>query len=297
MCKTLHMTVLLFASSLYLVIGGAIIIGSAATFFTKYGKILTPFYAGLTLSGGAVIFLMSIVGFMAACKERKKCYLTLFMLFDFLLLIMTVVAAAMFFHYEWVLHEAAKVDMDGDVRSGLATLDSVSTKAVKTVVDNAFAACDGRTTYATGTYTFDCQDTQFSFLGENVNMCLLSPSATNATAGSGFYECYDTTNWPSTPTPVTDANLLQVLNQPKGIFCACAETIVDRFLGHFKYTKYIDIALGAFFLLVFISCCYLCCTAKKNSEDDSDGVQLRQGWSAGSVTAPKKRQDAYIARP
>jgi hypothetical protein len=54
--RSLHAAVLGIAATIYLVLGLAFIAASAATFFTAYGQIFTPIYAGSGMAAGVVIF-------------------------------------------------------------------------------------------------------------------------------------------------------------------------------------------------------------------------------------------------
>jgi len=314
--KTLHTLILLITSTLYLLLGLAIVIGSAATFFTKYGDIITPLYAASSLGGGLVILGVSVIGFKAACS-RKKCMLGTFMVLDVLILVGAVASSALMFEYERVLNIAAESNLDDDVTHGIATLSKARANVVRTVVDNAFEACDGKTTYNAGppgVFEFTCQDTQFSFLGNNVQGCLAD--GVNATAGSTFDECYNSPYWVETPAlvnpPDPNQNLLAVLNRPKGIFCACSATIVNKLLDNFRYAKYVAVGVCVFLFLVFISCCYLCCCAKAVPEESQQAeltpVGPGRGWSAGGsvgsapIQTKQKRgasrnDGAYLARP
>ena len=187
--KTLHTLILVTASSLYLLLGLILVVGSASTFFTDYGKIITPMYAASSLGGGLVILGVSVIGFKAACS-RKKNLLGTFMVLDIVLLIVAIVSSALMFEYEHVLDIAAESNLNDDVAHGIATLSKVRTDVIKKIANNAWTACDGQTVYNSGTFTFSCNATQ---VGTTPAICVVRPAASPATM------CFSSYRPPSLP--------------------------------------------------------------------------------------------------
>lgn len=314
-CTTLNATVLGVAATIYLVLGLAIIAASAATFFTPYGQIFTPIYAGSGIGAGVVIFLVSVIGYLAACR-KGSCWLGLYMLFDVIIIGLIILAVVFMFRYEDVLKVAGEVNLDGEVQSGLATLGSWETTVIKDVVTNAFNACKGNTTILNATedtFAFSCSASDFETLGNTVNTCV--SGGVNATNGTLMNSCYNSANWDAgVPLymPATVDNVLPVLQTPKGLYCACSDALMNDFiLEYIAWFKYTGIGIAVFFLLIFLSCCYLCCCAPKPPDSDGAAIQFNssqpQGWAAGGgVSSGQKgygksgkygQDSAYIAKP
>lgn len=137
-----------------------------------------------------------------------------------------------------------------------------------------------------------------------------------------FYDCYHANAgvWPmKTPLtrPIDMYNLLPVLQNPKGLYCACSSKVMEDFiLKYLTVTKWVAIGVAVFFVLVFIACCALCCCCKKKEQEETKEANIQfSGWSAGgaasnstvgygpasgkkaSVSKHKQPQGAYIARP
>lgn len=304
---------LIVASVIYLILGIALIAASTATFFTVFRDIITPLYATAFLGLGLVIFLVSIIGFMAA-RGKRKCWLALFMFFDLLIFALFVAAVVIAFWYEDVLKLASEVHVDTQIQAGVNGLTTWQTEIVETLVTNTVNVCNGTTALHPApppVYDFSCSnpDGIMQELAKEIDGCVASPI--NATAGTFFYGCYLSTAWNETtplPQPPTDANLIPVLNTPKGVYCACAATIMNDFILRYVYVfKWVGLGVAVFFLLIFFSCCHLCCCAAKDKDEETRAIEFtQQGWSAGNVSAysqkntGKKRggyNDAYIARP
>jgi hypothetical protein len=308
-CSTLNATVLGLAATIYLIIGLVFIAASAATFFTPYGEIFTPIYAGFGIGIGVLIFLVSVIGFLAAC-QKGKCWLGLYMSFDLLIIVLIIIAVILMFRYEDVLRLASDAGVDGAVTGGLAALTEYETNLIKDVVTNAFTACEGNTTVAdatTGSFNFKCDDSYFNLLGESVNTCV--SNGVNGTVGSIMYTCYMSDKWVQTDSdgdrvnltqPATTENVLPVLQTPKGLYCACSSTIMNDFiLKYIGVTKYVGIGIGVFFILIFLSCCYLCCCAPKPQEKE-ERVEFTGGYAGQPQVATQggyntKKKGGYNA--
>jgi len=323
LCRGLNAFVLFLAATLYLILGLALVAAAAATFFTSYGEIFTPLYAGSSIGVGVGIVLVAIVGYCAACRQ-KACWPGIFMFFDLIVIVVIVAVSVLMFRYEEVLKVAGDVGIESNVNSGLSALNKFETQTIRNVVQNTFGACNGTTTLnetlSPPRFDFSCADDDFDVLGTVVDKCVstASMSSYNVT----FYDCY-TANvdvWPM-KTPLAKnfdvRELKAVLQSPKGLYCACSSKVMEDFiLKYLTVTKWVAIGVAVFFLLVFIACCYLCCCAKKKLKEETKEANIQfSGWSAGgaasnstvgygpasgkkaSVSKHKQPQGAYIARP
>jgi len=308
----LNRLILVLAATLYLLLGISLIAAGTATFFTVFGKIFTWVYAVSFIGLGVAILLISIAGYIAACRKSKKCWLGIFMIFDLIVMVLFIVAVVYMFRYEDVLKVASKANMETEIESGVAGLDAVSTDVIEQLVTRTFDTCQANTTMVASpppVYNFTCENRNniMQELSKVVSNCVIEP--VNATEGTSMYNCYHSTLWNETTTlyqPWTTASLLPVLNTPKGIFCACSSAIINEvFLPYINIFKWVGIGVSIFLLLIFLSCCFLCCCVPKPKDDDNKMVEFTprnqpQGWSAGSnIGASQKGRghQGYIARP
>ena len=138
LCRGLNAFILFLAATLYLILGLALIAAAAATFFTSYGEIFAPLYAGSSIGVGVAIVLVAIVGYCAACRQ-KACWLGIFMFFDLIVIVVIIAVSVLMFRYEDVLKVAGDVGIQGDVNSGLDALNKFETQTIRNVVQNVRA--------------------------------------------------------------------------------------------------------------------------------------------------------------
>lgn len=294
--KGLADTILGVASTVYLLLGLIIIAGGLASFVTPQGKAIVPgIYAAGGLVVGFLVFLLAIAGYAAICaKKWYRCFLGTFMAFDLVILVACVAIAAVMFSFEQSMDLAAKANVNGVVTAA----DSAAMKAVKDMVISTLNACDGTAVPRQGVasrFTFSCSAAGFSFIGTAVNMCLTaspldttgSTSAAGVATGSPYYQCYEGKDqqaraaWvPKFPiTPPAPA-----VGSPKGVFCQCSSALMDQLKPYMDYIKWVGIAIVVFFGLVFLSCCYLMCCAKRAPKEQpmgGGGVQFTNVGSQG----------------
>jgi len=317
------------SGAIYAILGLAIIVASAATFFTAYGDIFEPLYAGIGLGGGVVILLIGIIGMVAACK-RGVCWLWVFTLWTFLLLIAVVASVVVMFKYEELLKEASKVNAEGGVIKAQDVVSSSATAAVRELTYNTFDACNATTLAAAAPYeyTFRCTDSDFQNLGNILNdVCYIrdtSPLMVNASVGSAFHQCYTgeyLKGWRATVSLGTSdpstGLVLRVLNTPKGLFCACSSTFInDYILPYVKNAKFVAVGVLVFFLVAF-ACCVAqicrrgCCGGKEKErlqekqgkQERLDAIQLTYPNDRSTKVRSQKMMNAqlggggYVARP
>lgn len=325
-------TFLGLSATLYLIIGIAIVAAAASTFFTPYGKILTPMYAGVFLGGGCALFLIAVVGYVAACRKRSersglqgaRCLLWIFTILTFLMFVLSIVAVIFMFDYEKILHGAAKVSVDETTE----TIGDTSTEIVKNIATQAFDGCEADVTVPSPAeptvFQFHCNNTYFKTLTTTINSVCFAESAVNASAGSLFEKCYagddllSESKWPepaNAPLPTTypasanppAAAVLGALRTPKGLFCACASALLEDYvLKYLNFAKYVVIGVCLFFLIVFASgihqlCHRGCCgeprdDALGSSERNLSQVQM-QYHQHGSRKAKRGQNDDFLYRP
>lgn len=322
------------SATVYLILGIAIIGVAGSTFFTEYGKILTPMYAGAFLGGGVVLFVLAVIGYLAACRKRDKhtgvqgarCLLWIFTVLTFLMFVVSIIGVIFMFDYEKILAGAAKANVDLDAAT--ESLSDTSTTVIKDVTTNAFDACDANVTAmgvdptsGYGFFQFRCENTYFKTLSTTINSACLATGAVNASAGSLFADCYagellSESSWPvpenaplpEVPDPPTPSTVLATLNTPKGVFCACSsELLRDYVLKYLKFAKWIILGIAAFFMIVFFSCIHQlckrgCCGPKEAPQRDHGDIQMRyhqgNGWQAGGSQKAKNRGGGdFLARP
>jgi len=312
----------------YAILGLAIIVASAATFFTAYGDIFEPLYAGIGLGGGVFILLVGIIGMLAACK-RGVCWLWVFTVWTFLLLLAVLVSLVVMFRYEDLLKEASKVNAEGGIIKAEDVVSSSATAAVRELTHNAFDACNATTlaTAAPYEYSFRCTDSDFQNLGSILNdVCYTTDNAplmVNATVSSAFHQCYTGDYLKGWRAPVSlgstsnpsSALVLRVLNTPKGLFCACSSTFINEYiLPYVKNAKFVAIGVFVFFFFAF-ACCLAqifrrgCCGRKERERlkekqgNRMDAIQLSYPDDKNKKVRSQKMMNAqlggggYVARP
>jgi hypothetical protein len=329
-CAHLSNTLIVVASTIYLLLGLITIGVAASTFFTAYGQILTPVYAGSFTGGGASLFIIAVIGFTVANNKKIQGTrvqgglrpLWIFTFLTFFMMVFTVVTLCIMFNYEQVLGIAAQANVVGSTTTAVEAIGTHGTTFVKTLSVNMCSACSPsvNTTSANYDYTFACSNREFMRLGGIINnTCLIDPpiitdSGDFAKWGS-FYTCYggDMMNelvWVKpTPLPenvasVTEDDMLAALRTPKGVFCACSSQILTEFiLPYFAWVKYIMTAICVFFFFVFVSCIHQlctrgCCTSPRAREGS---VEMRYHQQGGGASNGKKNQqrnrDEFLARP
>lgn len=333
-CGCLSNTLVGFCSSLYLILGVSIVAAAASTLFTPLGQIVTPTYAWALIGGGLAIFMIAVIGLCAACDSKQRVRLVhLFNLLTLIMVVLSIAISVAIFQYEDVLKLASRAGGEtgeravaGGIANAQSAIDSAGTSVIKTLATNAFRACDANVSYSSATaYHFTCGNSDFGFMDDTIDAAFVGLNAMgglNATQGSMFYHCYvaeDGTfpTWPGedidgNAIALTSATLLTVLNTPKGLFCACSDVLIDKYiLPYLAWAKWVAIAVCVFFLLVLAACIHQickrgCCGGKKELQDPNDpkalqmsNIQMTYPPPGGNNKkgAQRLNDGGYIARP
>ena len=328
-CKScMANSVIMTCATIYLILGIVVMAAAGATFFTEYGKIIPPLYAGAMMGGGAVLVFLATLGYCAGCKSRDedtgrqtgRVYLFFFTLLTFIMFVLTIAGIAYMFAYENILHTAANANVD--INAVENAVGDFGTTTLKTLATSTFVACDANVTMATAsTFAFTCENSGFSLLEATINTACLpsinTPFSSTENSTALFADCYseDLFNlalWPA-PLAVPGHSMLSVLNTPKGIFCACSSEILDNYiLAYMGYAKWVLIGIALFFFAVFFACCHqfykrggcFCCW-KPTPKADPNGVQLSYGArgidpnanAPGGKSKKGAKSDMFLARP
>lgn len=104
---------LFVASTIYLLLGGGIMVASGAVFFTSAKDIIPPLYAGAAMSVGVLIFVVSIFGYVCACaKKKQKCLLATFMIMTVILIAICMGLTIAVYVFEDMLVTAGSIGAD-----------------------------------------------------------------------------------------------------------------------------------------------------------------------------------------
>lgn len=133
-----------------------------------------------------------------------------------------------------------------------------------------------------------CRDVDFEFFGTAVTKCFShTPLTGNAT--SRFGQCYDGANaaataaWPPpTPFGATAAELVNVAESPKGIFCKCSQTFMRLMRPYISYIKWAGIAVMLVFAAVLFACVILWKVKGANQSKHTRGGSIAEDeakWS------------------
>ena len=222
---------------LYILLGVLILVMAAATLFTPFGQIITPFYAASGIGGGITITMIGFVGLFAVCDSEHVGRLWLFTLLTLCMVIGTIAATVVMFQYETLLRAAALAGGQGgatqvrvDVSHVTHAVSVETTQVVRELATNAFVACNASiiATNVPDEYNFDCANGYFDDTASMINASCMMPEsyAVNLTVGSVFHRCYDGptfASWP-VPTPLNasssgspsgSSSILAVLNTPR----------------------------------------------------------------------------------
>lgn len=262
-CQSIAHTIIVTASILYILFGSVVVAGGAAAASTPQGKaLITPLYAAGTITIGAVILALGCFGCVASCSKTKKFRVCLgvFMTFDALILIATLVICAVAFKYEDSMDIASRADISVDV-SGAR---NEAMKAIREMVEKGVYACVPEATPVNALnnkFSFKCLDIDFDFLGAAINTCYESSGPFDTRAGTVFTACYEgaEAEWPA-PSPRYDLDYVAI--SAKGIFCKCSQSMMQLIRPYFNYVKWVAICIVIFFAAVFVACAYLCCAKK-----------------------------------
>jgi len=169
--------------------------------------------------------------------------------------------------------EGSALDFNEDLRKRSS---EATTDFIQTLSTNAFRACGGtvvvagaaaNASYVLGdelgsgspalegsSFTLRCNNDASNMLGSIGNTCLVGKTI-NATVGSRYHDCYNGTWFPSWPAlhPIPPYGLVDSLNTPKGLFCACSTTFIEDYaLWLTRCSTYFLISAAVFFFVVLL---------------------------------------------
>lgn len=274
-CRCSSVLLIVTSSLIFVALGLAVAALSIAGMVTAANLVVPTWYSGISLGVGLVVVLIAVFGFAGVCSRRRRCFLTIFTLFTFLVFAMSSAVCGVV----WASSQAVEVARSQNFVD-LDSWEKTVSESLRTLVTDTWGACDA-TISPTGEaemYSLSCGNADYASVQTFVNQnCLAGP--VDASASSAYYECYADTSWwapASTSSGEVPTDPDTTLDSPKGIFCQCSDEIVDFFNQYFTLGKWIAIGVSVFFLLVFIACLYTCCCGGKSNAD---------------------RQGAYLARP
>ncbi len=133
---------LFVASTIYLLLGGGIMVASGAVFFTSAKDIIPPLYAGAAMTIGVLIFVVSIFGYVCSCaKKKQKCLLATFMVMTVILIAICLGLTIAVYVFEDMLMTAGSIGADAPDKGsqmtqqliGNPTLQQGAKEAMKSV--------------------------------------------------------------------------------------------------------------------------------------------------------------------
>lgn len=286
------------ASIFFLLVGLVVIAANIASLVTFVGELVPKSVAYAGLGVGAAIALVAVAGFVSICaKSHKRIWLSTFMTFD--LLVFLVLAVLAFFTFK--SNGALKELNDAAFTNVTDAMQTEVSKAVMNGVSSTYAACQADVSPAApfvstaGRYFhLTCNSTQWSMFASIVNDNCMAPEYAVldfAAKPTNFLECFvDQSFWSAEKNgyvgPTTWLHVGQMVDTPKGVFCQCYQTLGDIFNEYFTIIAWSCVGVAAFFGLVFLASCYLCCCAKPAAEEDSRLAYNPYGPSGGYVARP-----------
>lgn len=273
-------TLLGVAATIFLLIGLGMIAGSVSVFFTFVKDLVSPFVAASGIGIGVAISLIALMGFMGICKRtNKKFWIGSFMLFD--LIVLLALGTVVFFMI--FTADAMKLARDQSFLNITSTQLTVA-KSLIGGVEKISNGC-GSQIYPLyeQVYEVNCSASSYMAVATLLNTgCFGSghPVHLNETE-SIVSTCYrdGIPGW-DLKVPYNSAYPVEMVNTPKGIFCQCTDTLTDFFLDYMVLCQIIGICVVAFFFIVFVACCYLCCTKDEAFEDDPGSELAYKGYLA-----------------
>jgi len=104
-CSSLSL--LLISALFYTLLGAGIVTLGVLALTLPWAKIIVPdWYAGVTIGVGALILFVALFGYLAFCRKKNKCSISIYMLFCLLLCCTTVASTVVLFRYSDALHLA-----------------------------------------------------------------------------------------------------------------------------------------------------------------------------------------------
>jgi len=268
------------SAALYMLLGITITGGAIAAMVTHAKDVVPMWYSGVMLGVGLIIVIAAIVGFLAICRKRQtKCWTGIFMVLTLLVLCMSVIFTGVAWKTEEALEAANNqnfVDISG--------IEKKAAESLKSAFVTTFNKCEAEVHLKSGTtdhYFVECDDDDLEFIEDAINKACLSDSVAIT---SDYIECYSDDSWWAHEEGVNARPLWLPpaegsINTPKGLFCQCADEVVDSISKYYSVGKWIALGVCVFYLLVFISLCYLCCGVKTFEEEKLTELKVENYWT------------------
>jgi len=289
-------------ATLYFLIGIAILAASiyALTGFLK--DLVPPLVSGSGIAGGVIIALIACTGYAGiCCSQRGKCWLSVFAVFDFLVLVATIAITYFMFNSTSTIQALSTSDFS----DAYTTTDQIISNTIRSGYSATFLACEANVTHFDAPlgpdgiqhYTMQCRDINYKGLADSLSdNCLNDHNVTFAP----WKTCYNSTWWPVQPDTVlsgpkpmqVDDGMLYPDNPKadtngKGVFCQCSEVFSDWMNRYLTTAQWVAVGVDIFFGLVFLSCCYILCCKPDTFGDEQGNRGLEfSGMSQGYTAKP-----------
>jgi len=304
-CSSLSL--LLISALFYTLLGAGIVTLGVLALTLPWAKIIVPdWYAGVTIGVGALILFVALFGYLAFCRKKNKCSISIYMLFCLLLCCTTVASTVVLFRYSDALHLAKESKF-----VNVTDWQREASESLKEGVEEIWEEC-GASVYNTDSVTYTdefqvdadkppyelrCTNSDFDDVAESINDQCLEAAFNDENFdedNTDFLECYTSSSWWA---PEARSSTLGKLNTPKGVFCACYEEFADFVDAYFFVGKWVSFGFAVFFGLTFLGCCYLCCCSKPAPARTSQQEYAQQPYAQHGQQPPPQQKGATILRP
>jgi len=260
-CMCTSMTLILLSAFIYAAIGIAVTGGAVAAMVTAVKDLIPMWYSGIMLAFGLLVLLSAVVGFLTVCRKRQtRCWTGLFMLLTLLVLAICTGFTSFAWKTENALEDANRANF-----VNLSGFGKTAASSLKSAFQTTWDSCDAEVGIEQGDmYKVECEDDDLSFIEDTVNKACLDDPVTNSSA---YYLCYTDNSWWAPPVNVPATPIAGSIDTQKGLFCQCADEVVDFIAKYYRVGKWIAMAICIFYLLVFLALCYLCCFVKLDDQE------------------------------
>jgi len=254
-CSSLSL--LLISALFYTLLGAGIVTLGVLALTLPWAKIIVPdWYAGVTIGVGALILFVALFGYLAFCRKKNKCSISIYMLFCLLLCCTTVASTVVLFRYSDALHLAKESKF-----VNVTDWQREASESLKEGVEEIWEEC-GASVYNSDSVTYTdefqvdadtppyelrCTNSDFDDVAESINDQCLEAAFNDENFdedNTDFLECYTSSSWWA---PEARSSTLGKLNTPKGVFCACYEEFADFVDAYFFVGKWVSFGFAVFF--------------------------------------------------
>lgn len=254
-CSSLSL--LLISALFYTLLGAGIVTLGVLALTLPWAKIIVPdWYAGVTIGVGALILFVALFGYLAFCRKKNKCSISIYMLFCLLLCCTTVASTVVLFRYSDALH-LAKESKFVNVTDWQREASESLKEGVEEIWDECGASVYNKdsVTYTDEfqvdadkpPYVLECTNDDFDDVADSINDQCLAAAFNDENFdedNADFLECYASSSWWE---PEARSSTLGKLNTPKGVFCACYEEFADFVDAYFFVGKWVSFGFAVFF--------------------------------------------------